>query len=371
MKRPLLPLLLLLVVTALCWPRFRPLTQAHVVQHTGPTAAAQTEVAPVAGFLPSVGNSAHAVTLAALGKGKIMAAWFAGSREGASDVAIYSSVYQDETWSPPRRLVDRQGVQRDTQRLIRKLGNPLLWRDAQDVLHLWFVSVSYGGWAGSAINHMQSSDDGQHWSAASRRLTSPFWNLSTLVRNPPMALADGGIALPVYHEFISKRPEWLRLDRHGHIIDKTRIPNSAGTLQPAVVALDEHRLLALMRSSTASHRIQAARSEDAGGHWQAATATDIANPDSAIAMIHLADGSLLLACNPLDANRNRLALLRSQDGGKRWSAPYIVEQGSENDEFSYPALLQDENGIVHLAYTWKRQAIKHIAVSATTIAGLR
>ena len=246
--------------------------------------------------------------------------------------------------------------------MIRKLGNPLLWRDPQGMLHLWFVSVSYGGWAGSAINHMQSDDDGQNWTNATRIITSPFWNLSTLVRNPPLPLADGGIALPVYHEFLNKRPEWLRFDKHGQLIDKARIPDSAKSLQPAAVALDAHRVLALMRDGGLLHRIHAARSDDAGNQWQAATATTIANPDAAIALLRLADGSLLLACNPLDANRNQLALLRSRDEGRNWSAPTIVEQGAADDEFSYPALLQDSAGYVHLAYTWKRQAIKHVTL---------
>lgn len=376
MKRPRLPLLLLFGVLAWCWPRFKVLPDARATQPqsaavaSGSRPLAHADI-PATGFLPRAGNAAHAVTLVELDNGRIMAAWFTGSREGASDVAISSSILDRGVWSTPLQIVDRRIVQRDTQRLIRKLGNPLLWRDARNVLHLWFVSVSYGGWAGSAINHMQSSDEGRHWSRATRIVSSPFWNLSTLVRNPPLGLVDGGFFLPVYHEFINKRSELLRFDRGGHVVDKARIPGSNGTLQPAVVALDQDRLFALMRSSNATQRIQSSRSKDGGTHWLPSTTTDIPNPDSAVAMIRLADGSLLLACNPLRANRNQLALMRSLDEGKRWSPPYLVEQGSENDEFSYPALLQGSSGTVHLAYTWKRQAIKHISLPKHIIEGLR
>lgn len=395
MKHRALPLLVFAAALAWCWPRLQPLPEPSFrfpplptpspaggeglslpsplvgegPGERGKTASSastspnepRTSSALQGELLPRAAASAHAVTLAQRSDGSLIAAWFAGSREGASDVAIYSSVYDKNTWSAPQRIVERQRVEHDTQRLIRKLGNPLLWRAPDNVLHLWFVSVSYGGWAGSAINHMQSNDDGQHWSAATRIVSSPFWNLSTLVRNPPLTLADGGIALPAYHEFLTKRPEWLRFDAKLTLLDKARIPGSARTLQPAAVALDEHRALALLRDAGPAHRIHAAYSAAAGSHWQPAAATVIPNPSAAIALLRLADGSLLLACNPLEANRNQLALLRSRDDGRHWSAPIIIEQGAADEEFSYPALLQDDIGIVHLAYTWKREAIKHVA----------
>ncbi len=370
-----MPLLLFVTALMLCWPRLKPLPDTTFITPTQPPLAtiSPSSTNLQAELLPRAGVSAHAVTLVESHDGKLIAAWFGGSREGAADVAIYSSQYDSGkgAWSAPHRIVERQQLTRDTQRLIRKLGNPVLWHAPDNVLHLWFVSVSYGGWAGSAINHMQSSDDGQQWSKATRIVSSPFWNLSTLVRNPPLALTDGAIVLPVYHELLNKRPEWLRINHDGQLLDKVRIPHSAGTLQPAAVALDAQHALVLMRNSRGSHRIQMARSNNAGRDWQPSTALPIPNPDSAIALIRLADGSLLLACNPLEANRHQLALLRSTDEGKRWSAPYIVEQGEINDEFSYPALLQDSKGSVHLAYTWKRQAIKHVAVPNAMLAELK
>jgi predicted neuraminidase len=364
-----LPLIIFAAALAWCWPRLRPLPPAAFVTINLPASPAGEALRGE--LLPRAGTMAHAATLAQLADGKLIAAWFAGSREGAGDVAIFSSVYDQGAWSAPEVIVDRQRVEHDTQRLIGKLGNPLLWRDAQNVLHLWFVSASYGGWSGSAINHMQSSDDGRHWSAATRIVTSPFWNLSTLVRNPPVALADGGMALPSYHEFLYKRPEWLRFDRNLLLIGKARIPDSARTLQPAVAVLDQHRALALLRDSGPPYRIHAAYTDDAGGRWQPAVATSIPNPDSALALLHLADGTLLLACNPSETNRSNLVLLRSRDQGRSWSAPMTIEQGVADEEFSYPALIEDSAGTVHLAYTWKRQTIKHVELSPAQIEALR
>ena len=371
MNRPVLPLLFLIVALVLCWPRLVPqaLTQFTQVEtippHKSKNVIARDQL------LPKAGSSAHAVTLAQTGAGKLIAVWYSGSREGGKDVAIYCASYDQGVWSDPQVIIDRAGVERGTQRLIRKLGNPLLWRAPDNTLHLWFVSVSNGGWAGSAINHMESIDGGMRWSRIDRIITSPFWNLSTLVRNPPLALADGGIALPVYHEFLYKRPEWLRFDKNLMLIDKSRVPGSAGTLQPAVVSLSAHNALMLLRDAGPSHRIQAARSENAGVDWHLDPPLFVDNSNSAIALIRLADGSLLLACNPQASNRNRLALLRSVDAGHTWSMPHIVESGADADEFSYPALLQDEAGTIHLAYTWKRQAIKHVVVPFEIVKELR
>ncbi len=371
MNRSFVPVLFFVVALVLAWPRLQPLPAPNFV--LTPTAASRPDAAGNAKspFLPRFGATAHAVTLARADNGKVIAAWFSGSREGAQDVAIVSSTLSEGVWSTPRVVVDPAIVERDSLRIVRKVGNPLLWRDEQNVLHLWFVSVSYGGWAGSAINHMESIDNGIRWSKCERIVVSPFWNLSTLVRNPPIALLDGGVAVPAYHEFLNKRPEWLRFDAHMMLVDRVRVPDSARMLQPAVTPFGSQEAIMVLRDAGEAHRIQSSRTSNGGAVWQPTSATSIDNPNSAIAMIRLHDGSLLLACNPQASNRNRLAVLRSTDQGDHWSEPHVIEQGDENDEFSYPALLQDDAGEVHLAYTWKRQTIKHMIVSRDIIMGLR
>lgn len=334
-------------------PAFTP--PATVSNHTG-----SKGTAPTSRPLPSPDASAHSVSLSLLPDGEVGAVWFSGSKEGAADVRIVFSRFDGREWAPVRTVINRPIVQRDTGRLIRKLGNPVLWLDDQSVLHLWFVSVSYGGWAGSATNHITSKDGGLSWSPVERLVTSPFLNVSTLVRNPPLALADGGLALPAYHEFISKHPEWLRFDSRGHLLGKTRPLEAGQSLQPAAVVLDEQRAVMLLRDAGPAQRIRISRSEDAGAHWSPSVSSDLPNPNAGIALLRLADGRLLLAYNPQTSNRNRLALSVSGDEGKTWGAPWLIEDGADDDEFSYPALLQDDLGDIHLAYTWKRQHIQHL-----------
>jgi predicted neuraminidase len=354
-----LPLAVFAAALALALPSLQPLPapQLQSVVAT-PTAVANTGMERR--FLVNPAASAHSASLADLGDSKIAAAWFAGSREGAADVNIVFATFDGKDWNAPKAIMTREQVQRDTRRVVRKLGNPVLWRDAGGRLHLWFVSVAYGGWAGSALNHAQSDDGGAHWSPARRLITSPFLNISTLVRGSPLPLADGGVALPVYHEFIAKRPEWLRFDANGKIVDKRRFPASARLLQATAAAIDERNILALMRDAGPKRRIHAARSADSGASWTPAEATALPNPNAGIALLRLADGRLLLASNPAEGGRNLLALQVSSDQGQTWSPPQFIERGADEDEYSYPILLQDETSMIHLAYTWKRQTIAHL-----------
>jgi len=98
-------------------------------------------------------------------------------------VAIYTSLYSpnEGTWSPERAVITRELAQRQLRRYVRKLGNPVAGRDRAGRLCLFFVSVSVGGWAGSAINLMVSEDEGETWGPPRRLVASPFFNISTLV----------------------------------------------------------------------------------------------------------------------------------------------------------------------------------------------
>lgn len=319
--------------------------------------------------LPHPTPSAHAVTVAELlpeaGSAdqpvRLLAAWFGGSREGAADVSLYQSVWTaGQAWEPAREMLSRGQAEAQLGRNIHKLGNPLLISQPGR-LQLFFVSVSYGGWAGSAINRSTSNDGGNTWAPAQRLITSPFFNLSTLVRNPGTGYSDGSLGLPVYHEFISKHGEWLRLDPAGRVLGKSRMPMPRPTLQPAVVPLsNQHAVAALRDAGPGPNQIQWSETQDAGQTWVQQSARSIPNPNSAAAMIGLRDGSLLMACNPIPGNRNQLSLLRSVDQGATWNLVRVIENSSDDrDEFSYPALLQDHAGAVHLLYTWKRRGIRH------------
>ena len=197
----------------------------------------------------------HSATATELANGDIGLFWYAGSREGAADVAIYSRFLRsrDDTgtpvWSEVREVIGRPAGIDGLQRHMRKIGNPLALYH-KDKLWLFFVTVSIGGWGGSSINLIQSGDNGKSWGSPKRLVTSPLINISTLVKERAVIAEDGSILLPVYHEFIGKFAELLHLDPQGEVIDKYRITHGRKATQPVVLPMSSKRAVAFLRNVT-------------------------------------------------------------------------------------------------------------------------
>ena len=353
------------------------------------------------------GQAVHAASVVELRDGRLRAVWFSGSREGAGDVVIKTSVMDAANlrWGEETTLFDRQHLQQGLWRYVKKLGNPVIARMPDDSLIVWMVNVSMGGWAGSSITWLRSTDEGITWSAPRRLVTSPFLNISTLVKGAPIFYQNGQIGLPVYHEFAVKFAEILRISPQGQVLDKTRIPGSQTSLQPVVLVDGPQRAQVYMRSGKGTAVMMSA-TDDAGKTWSVTRATTWPNPDSALAGVVTATGQQWLALNPNPKNREILALLQtgtagSFDGASPWiveSSPHPEKPFSISDyerllsdelkargasqaqaqayvesakrqlcgkdtclqEFSYPYLLQSRDGYLHLVYTWHRSRIKHV-----------
>ena len=139
--------------------------------------------------------SSDLASIIPLKDGNWRAFWFAGSREGHPDVVIQSAVWdpQSKNWGQASVVLDREGAQIGLGRYIAKLGNPVAIRNINGQLQLYVVTVSIGGWAGSSISVLHSDDEGVSWSTPKRLITSPFFNLSTLVKGSGFLFVDGKI----------------------------------------------------------------------------------------------------------------------------------------------------------------------------------
>jgi predicted neuraminidase len=299
----------------------------------------------------------------------------------------------------------REPLQRGLWRYVKKIGNPVIARAPDGSLLLWMVNVSLGGWAGSSISWIRSTDEGASWSKPRRLVTSPFINISTLVKAGPVAMANGDISLPVYHEFLTKFGEVLRLNAEGQVVDKIRIPHSQTSLQPVVLASGAEQAQVYLRSGNA-RALMTSDTRDAGKSWSPTRASAWPNPDSALAGLVSRTGVQWLALNPAERNRDVLALVQAPAGGsfdgarrstvessvspqvlvpaqtfERFLSDELTARGASAaqaqayvasamrqlcnggscaQEFSYPYLLQSRDGYIHLVYTWHRTRIKHV-----------
>ena len=308
--------------------------------------------------------SVHVASLAEYAPGRLAAAWYGGSREGARDVAVLVSTRDGgkaSLWSRPVVVVNQASAQRDLNRFVKKVGNPLLFSDGGGRLQLLFVSIAVGGWSGSSLNLTESADGGVTWTPARRLVLSPFFNVSELVKNPPAPVQGGGWAVPVYQETVGKFPEFLWLDVPNAMASATRSRPFGGRIafQPALLPLDAQRALLLCRTAGYQTELFGSRTDDGGVHWSAPAPVGLPNPGSGIAAIRLFGGRLLVAFNDSESARDVLRLAISDDEGRTWRrGATVIEQPGE--EFSYPFLLQTGDGMIHLAYTWKRRAIRHV-----------
>jgi alpha-L-rhamnosidase len=122
--------------------------------------------------------------------------------------------------------------------------------------------------------------------------------------------------------------------------------------------------MALGRSK--QKKLFAVTSGDNGKNWGAMSLLSLPNPNSGTDAVTLKDGRHLLIYNHTERGRSPLNLALSTDG-KSWSAAAVLENEPKM-EFSYPAIIQTSDGLVHVTYTWKRKLVKHAVIDPARLA---
>jgi len=292
----------------------------------------------------------HASTIVETPSGTLLAAWFGGTREGHRDVGIWLTRRVGGQWTKPVEVVN--GVQSTTERY--PCWNPVLFQPKNGPLMLFYkVGPSPTRWWGKLTT---SADDGQTWSAA-RRLPAEILGP---IKNKPLQLANGDLLCPSSTEHDGWRVHFERTADLGQTWTKTEPLNDGKTIaaiQPSLLVHGDGRLQALGRSRQG--RLWQAWSQDQGKTWSALELTALPNPNSGTDAVTLADGRFLLVYNHTMRGRSPLNVALSEDG-QRWKAALVLER--EPGEYSYPAVIQTRDGLVHVTYTWKRQRIKHVVL---------
>jgi predicted neuraminidase len=295
-------------------------------------------------------KASHASTIVETKSG-LMAAWFGGSQERAPDVGIWLSRYEGVRWSAPAEIAN--GIQQNEDRRY-PCWNPVLFQPKNGPL-LFFhkVGPSPDAWWGMLST---SWDNGRTWSKP-RRLPS---DIVGPVRNKPVELSDGTLLCGASTEDAGWQVHMERTEDFGKNWTRTKPVNNVmefGVIQPTILVHRGGKIQILCRSK--QRRIVQSWSTDGGQTWSPMKKTILPNPNSAIDAVMLREGRALLVYNHSPEGRNILNVAVTQDG-EIWQAALILE--NQPGEYSYPAVIQTSDGLVHITYTWKRERIKHVVV---------
>ena len=311
--------------------------------------------------------SAHASTVTATSDG-LVAAWFGGTAEGEPDVGIWLSRHDGARWSDPVEVAN--GLQPDGSR--HPCWNPVLFRPSGGPLLLFYkTGPNPREWWGLVRT---STDGGRTWSEV---VALPDGILGP-IRAKPVELGPGtflagsstehdGWVTHMERFATESRSEqgwrqalvsnggWIRT---GPLND----PDEFAAIQPTILVHSPTELQILCRSRQGV--ITEAWSTDGGRSWGPMTATTLPNPSAGIDAVRLTDGRFLIVSNPTARGRRTLAVAVSENG-RTWRQAVVLEDGE--GEYSYPAIIQSLDGLVHITYTWRREAIKHIVLDPARI----
>ncbi len=309
----------------------------------------------IAAEMPSA--MCHASTVCEV-DGALVAAWFGGAFEGHHEVAIWGSRKPaGGSWSVPRLLED--GAVAGDGRYA--CWNPVLFRPSSGPLLLFYkVGPSPRAWWGMVA---ESADGGEHWGEP-RRLPE---GILGPIKDKPLELSDRTLLCPsstedpglrVFHQgwrvYLERSGDGGRTWRRQGPLNHA---DELDAIQPCLLRHPGRRLQLLARSR--SGRIAQAWSSDDGQTWGEMTLSTLPNPNSGIDAVTLRDGRQLVVYNHGTAGREVLNVALSSDG-LHWQAALVLED--QPGEYSYPAVIQGADGLVHITYSWQRRRICHVVV---------
>lgn len=296
----------------------------------------------------------HASSIESCG-GRLVAAWFGGSLESRPDVAVYLAHNTGGGWSAHREVVN--GAQDNGVRYA--CWNPVLFQPASGPLLLFYkIGKNPRSWRGMITS---SEDCGTSWALP---YCLPDGILGP-IKNKPVQLANGDLLCPSSAEHDGWQVHLERSSDLGATWQRT-LPINDGraiaAIQPSILMHGDGRLQLLCRSK--HRRIAESWSADGGISWTELQLTSLHNPNSGTDAVTLDDGRHLLVYNRSSRRRTPLNVALSNDG-RNWRDALVLEHGS--GEYSYPAVIQADDGLVHITYSWNLSRIKHVTVDLSRL----
>ncbi|WP_154792557.1 sialidase family protein [Occultella kanbiaonis] len=322
----------------------------------------------------------HAATLAETSGGDLLCAWFNGPQEGdrETNVVLARLAAGTDEWSRPVLIAADPD---------RSEQNPVLFRAPDG--RIWLLHTSNTPHDRTDAHVLvRTSEDGLTWSDPRTLFAGPGFFL----RNPPLFLPDGTWLLPAYQ--VDAGGEYSVVARStddGHSWQVVEVPGSRHRVQMSIAPRPDGGLLGLFRSRAAD-RAYSSESTDLGRTWTPPVRTALANNNSALHHIALADGRLAAVFNDATMERDQfrfvpsgdgwrkkavrtpLTLAVSEDGGRTWPLQRNlqvadIEYKDAPVGYSYPAMIQTSDGALQVAYSYLRKTIKHVRLEPDWIAG--
>ncbi len=309
------------------------------------------------------GKYKHPASITELDNGDLYLAYYCGTGEYEDDTKIFGARLPkgSERWESPVVIADIPWLGE---------GNPVVWQGPNGIVWLFYV-VRYGDtWCTSRIHYKISTDGAKTWSDSAVLAFEP----GMMVRSKPILLKDDKFILPVYHEK-GDDPEFTAPDTSSvffiHDI-KTRkwtqsnhVRSRIGNLQPSVVALSDTHLLAFCRRGGGYDPIPdgfivKTESFDGGKTWTDGVDTEFVNPNSAVDLLQLNNGHILLFFNDNPGDRTPLSVAISMDQGKTWPIKRDLVRGE--DSYAYPYAIQLKDGRIALVFTSHERTQINLAI---------
>lgn len=317
--------------------------------------------------------SCHASTIEDTSAGPI-AAWFGGTHEKHPDVGIWVSAYRDGKWSVPVEVANGKGAGPGGSQL--PTWNPVLFQPKklqdgklQPIYLFYKVGPSPETWWGMEI---RSFDQGKTWTKP-LRLKEGFLGP---IKNKPIELENGDWLCPTSSETEEEPSKWQvyfeRFEYESRKWTKTPLLNDGveiQAIQPAILRLGSGRVKAIGRSR--QNKIFETLSDDEGKTWTPLSLGTLPNNNSGLDALTLKDGRHLVVYNHIGGTpgqwggkRTPLNVAVSKDSST-WTPSVVLE--NTPGEFSYPAVIQSSDGLVHITYTWNRKKIKHVVLDPSKL----
>ncbi|MGD9635326.1 MAG: exo-alpha-sialidase [Pirellulales bacterium] len=307
----------------------------------------------------------HASTIVETPTG-LVAAWFGGTRERDPDVGIWVARHVDGKWTAPAEVANGIQYTRPDGSVEREpCWNPVLFQPRKGPLLLFYkCGPSPDAWWGMLAT---SDDGGATWSQP-RRLPQ---GIIGPVKNKAIELVDGTLVCPSSTEDQGWRLHLEWTTDLGRTWTRTAPLNDGvaqGAIQPSLLFQRDGRWQILARDRRRKGNVWTTWSTDQGRTWSKLESTELPNPSSGTDAVTLADGRQLLVYNhrqrpaedaPTADSRGVLNVAVSDDG-VHWQAALVLEDSG--GEFSYPAVIQTKDGLVHVTYTWERRRVRHIVI---------